>query len=234
MDASQILSNLTSQFGGLDRCFEKHNFEELNGIDFQTLLQAFYFFVQKFGYSTGAIFDVGSNAGSFVKALQVFSIQQNIHCFEPHPVINKKTKELYPFIRMNEYCLGNHDGFQDIYIPQWSVGLSSFIYRPVFDKLDQKIFTLNVKCQTLDSYCKENSISEIDFIKIDVEGAEKMIFEGAKGFLQAKKIKCGIFEVGQTLLDAKTSEEEIVTLLQGYGYVIDRSISSENLLFYLP
>jgi FkbM family methyltransferase len=234
MDTAQILSNLNARFGGLERCFEKHNFEELNDIDFQTLYRAFLFFLHKFGYNGGAIFDVGCNAGSFVKVLQVFSLQQNIHCFEPHPVINKKTKELYPFIRMNEYCLGNQDGVQDIFIPQWSVGLSSLIYRPVFDQLNQQIFTLNIQCQKLDTYCKENNITEIDFIKIDVEGAEKMIFEGARELLSNKKIKCGIFEVGQTLIDAKTSEEEVVSLIEGYGYKIDRSISKDNLLFYLP
>jgi FkbM family methyltransferase len=234
MDSAQILSNLTARFGGLERCFEKHNFEELNDIDFHTLYKAFLYFLQTFGYEGGAIFDVGCNAGSFVKVLQVFSLQQNIHCFEPHPVISKKTKELYPFVRMNEFCLGNQDGVQDIYIPQWSVGLSSLIYRPVFDQLGQQIFTLNIQCQKLDTYCAENGISEIAFIKIDVEGAEKMIFEGSTNLLKEKKIKCGIFEVGQTLVDAKTSEQEIISLLEGYGYVINRSFSNDNLVFHLP
>lgn len=40
---------------------------------------------------------------------------------------------------MNNYCLGNTDGSIDIYIPQWSVGLSSVINRPVFSQLNQEI-----------------------------------------------------------------------------------------------
>lgn len=234
MNSAEILSKLNAQFGSLDQCFDKHNFEELNDIDFHTLLRSFIFFLQTFGYNGGAIFDVGCNAGSFVKVLQQFSLQQNIYCFEPHPVLSKKTKELYPFVIMNECCLGNQNGLQTIYIPQWSVGLSSLIKRPVFEQLGQQIFTLDIQCQTLDTYCDKNGISEIDFIKIDVEGAEKMIFEGATNLLKEKKIKCGIFEVGQTLLDANTSEQEIISLLEGYGYIINRSFSDDNLVFHLP
>jgi FkbM family methyltransferase len=36
-----------------------------------------------------------------------------------------------------------------------------------------------VSVVTLDSYCKANGISEIDFIKIDTEGFETEVFEGA-------------------------------------------------------
>ena len=43
--------------------------------------------------------------------------------------------------------------------------------------------------QTLDSYCELNNISQIDFIEIDVEGAEKYIFDGATKLLENKKNK---------------------------------------------
>ena len=74
----------------------------------------------------------------------------------------------------------------------------------------------------------------IDFVKIDVEGAEKMVFEGAIELLQNKKIKCGIFEVEQTLYDANTHENEICNMLMDYGYLINKDISTADYLFYLP
>lgn len=135
---------------------------------------------------------------------------------------------------MNDYCLGNIDGNIDIYMPQWSVGLSSIINRPVFSQLNQTIVKLNVKCEKLDTYCELNNITEIGFIKIDVEGAEKIIFEGANNLLKNKKILCGLFEVGQTLYDANTSELEIIKLLEECGYKIDKTISQTDYLFYLP
>ena len=39
-------------------------------------------------------FDIGCNSGSFVKSLSAFNIKNNVHCFEPHPVLSKKTKEV--------------------------------------------------------------------------------------------------------------------------------------------
>jgi FkbM family methyltransferase len=217
----------------LEKCFEAHSFVELNNIDCGILHKAFSIYLQKFNNKTSVVFDVGANCGSFVKVLQSFGIS-NIVCFEPHPILSKKTKEVYDFITMNSYCLGNIDGTIDINIPKWSVGLSSVIKRPLFSQLNQEIVVLNVKCETLDTYCELNSIHQIGFIKIDVEGAEKTIFEGAEKMLKAHKIICGMFEVGQTLTDANTSEEEIITLLEGYGYKIDKTISSSDYLFYLP
>lgn len=218
----------------LDKCFEQHSFSELNDIDYNVLHKAVSFYLNKFDNKESVIFDIGSNAGSFVKVLQSFNITNNIVCFEPHPVISKKTKEVYNYINMNNYCLGNIDDNIDIYIPKWSVGLSSIINRPVFNRLNQEIIVLNVKCEKLDTYCELNNINEIGFIKIDVEGAEKTIFEGAEKMLKNNKILCGIFEIGQTLYDANTSEEEIVKLLESYGYIIDKTISQSDYLFYLP
>ena len=218
----------------MERCFETHSFQELNNIDFK-ILQNILFHFAKFRKSLNkesVFFDVGTNAGSFIKALNVFAFS-NVHCFEPHPFLSAKTKEVYPHITMNNFCLGNSNGLIDIYIPSMSVGLSSIVRRPVFDNLNQVITKLNVKCQTLDSYCEEHAIQQIDFIKIDVEGAEKTVFEGAKDMLQSHRIKAGVFEIGKTLTDAGTSTEEVCALLESYGYVIEKQFSQNDYVFLL-
>jgi FkbM family methyltransferase len=63
---------------------------------------------------TSVFFDVGCNAGSFVKMLKNKNIYNNIHCFEPHPVLSKTVKEMYPHVIMNNHCLYNKDGNIDI------------------------------------------------------------------------------------------------------------------------
>lgn len=196
------------------------------------LIAAVRFGLQKFP-SSSVFFDVGCNAGSFVKVLTGFGIYKGIHCFEPHPVLSRKVTEVYPHVTMNELCLGSSEGTIDIHIPMHSVGLSSIIQRPVFSRLNQPITTLNVKCTTIDAYCKERGIDSIDFIKIDVEGAEKHVFLGARGMLASKKIKCGIFEIGETLTDAGTSAEEICDMLTGYGYTVNKTLSSSDYVFHV-
>ena len=214
------------------KCYEKHNFVELNNIDISTLINILSFHLKLFPENK-VFFDVGSNAGSFIKALSNFNIYNDIHCFEPHPIISKNTKQIYNYVKMNDFCLSNTDGIIDMNYPMWSVGLSSIIKRPIFDNLGTEIKVVKTKSQKLDTYCFENNINYIDFIKIDVEGAEKLIFEGALNLLEQKKIKAGVFEIGETLKDANTSETEIESLLINYGYIINKNLSNNDWYFYL-
>ena len=218
-----------------EKCFEKHSFTELNHIDvekFNTLLQKYNPAFHNDNNKT-VIFDVGCNAGSFIKMLEHYGIEDTVHCFEPHPVLAKTVKNKYSNVKMNEICLSNYNGMTQIYIPTWSVGLSSMIRRPVFDTLGQDINCLTVPCKTIDTYCEENKMDHIDFIKIDVEGAEKMVLEGAHKLLSSKRIKAGMFEVGQTLQDAGTSTDELVRIVESYGYTLDRTISDSDIVFIL-
>jgi len=182
------------------------------------------------------IFDVGCNGGSFIKVLNHLNIKNNIHCFEPHPYLSDYTKQIYPFITMNKYCLTNNIGTIDVTFHMWSVGLSSIIHRPVFDRLKslgQEFKQINVKCETIDNYCKINNKKKIDFIKIHVEGAEKMVLDGANNMLKNNTIKMGIFEIGETLVDAGTSEDEICKYLMKYNYKIDKNFVPNNYIFYI-
>jgi FkbM family methyltransferase len=219
-----------------NKCFQKHNFGELNNLDVNILYKSILFYKNKFQNIPETIFDVGCNAGSFIKVLKNFNITDNIHCFEPHPYLSEYTNNIYSFIKMNKICLTDNIGTVDITFPQWSVGLSSIINRPVFDKLKsegQQFKTINVNSDTIDNYCKSNNIENIDFIKIDVEGAEKMVLDGAINMLKNNKIKMGIFEIGETLTDAGTNENEICNYLMEYNYIIEKNIVPNNYIFYL-
>ena len=59
-----------------------------------------------------------------------------------------------------------------------------------------------------------------------------MVLDGAKNMLENNKIKVGIFEIGETLKDANTSEDEICNMLENYNYKIYKEIPN-NYLFYL-
>lgn len=218
-----------------DKCFEKHSFTELNNLDYNILNFAIQYFKKQNKNASPVFFDVGCNAGSFIKVLSNNNFYKNIHCFEPHPRLSNVVIEKYPHIIMNKICLTDYIGNININIPLWSVGLSSIINRPVFERLKtegQDITVLNVNTNSIDNYCNEKSINNIDFIKIDVEGAEKIVFDGAKTMLENNKIKMGIFEIGETLKDANTSENEICTMLENYNYKIYKEIPN-NYLFYL-
>jgi FkbM family methyltransferase len=194
------------------------------------------------------MFDIGCNAGSFIKVVKTLPFANNIkiHSFEPHPALCKYVKNKYTDVISNEYCLTNTVGKGHIYIPSQSVLISSIINRPVFDilrtkpgadKTIQKVWKYETKFNTIDNYCKENDINSIDYIKLDVEGAEYMVFEGAAQMLKNRKIKGGQFEGtpgGTCLKDAGASFDMIKTLLNSHGYeVILDSSTPNDVLFYL-
>jgi len=217
----------------MENCFKKHSFQELNNIDMDVFRKIYRKYRYIFHKKNGVYFDIGCNAGSFVRFIENCNKSFSLHCFEPHPILSKKTKEIYPDIIMNNFCLGEENKDIVINIPEFSVGISSIINRPVFKSLNQKIFTHETKMMTLDSYCELTNINQIDFVKIDVEGYEKNILVGCQKSLQNKIIKAGMFEIGETLKDAGTTEEEIENMLYNYGYKVDKTTSKNDYVFYL-
>lgn len=206
---------------------EKQTLDDLN---ISTLHRAFNFYLNNFYCYTDCIFfDIGSNAGIFVKVLKRFDIKNNIHCFEPNKDLSIITKETYPYLIMNNYCLGNIDGYTDI--PDNTFDSSSSTH--VLPRINEEV--LNVECKKLDTYCEINNITKIDFIKIDVNGKANNIFEGATKMLENKNIYCGVFEIKNPNHDDNNRKiDEIVKKLENYGYKVNKQISQNMYIFYLP
>jgi len=75
------------------------------------------------------------------------------------------------------------------YLPKtndWDYGnKSSSIFEPKSHQPDWMKFEKisNIKSNTLYNFCKENNISNIDFIHMDVQGAERLVLDGAGDFI---------------------------------------------------
>lgn len=149
------------------------------------------------------ILDIGCNNGS--KSLWFFEIFKNpkVYCFEPEPRAIARFKAKvgrHPNINLFEIALCDHNGeiefFQSngyrnnedkTWIPEgWD--LSGSIRQPKehlvvhpWVKFGQKIV---VTASTLDTWCDKHGIEEIDFIWMDVQGAEIDVFRGGKNSLR--------------------------------------------------
>lgn len=74
---------------------------------------------------------------------------------------------------------------------------------------------------TIDAFCKEKGISRIDLMKVDAEGFEKEVLEGASYLLSCGRIKKIVFELSPMVLsDLGRGIETVFGLLQSYGYEI--------------
>jgi FkbM family methyltransferase len=129
-------------------------------------------------YQKKTILDIGANIGGYSYYLAPIASQFSGTCiaFEPGvQIYNRLTKNIEQCNFISErIALSNTNGFGDLYLPV-SQGCSSLIKHPEFDGLK----TESVALMRLDDYIKKNAIDNIGFIKIDVEGHEFEVIEGA-------------------------------------------------------
>ncbi|HOW26138.1 MAG TPA: FkbM family methyltransferase [Bacteroidales bacterium] len=154
------------------------------------------------GKENPIILDIGCNDG--FNTLWFFKIfeKPKVYCFEPDPRAIARFKRKVgqnPNIQLSEIALCDHDGEIDFYqsgghldeemvktMPEgWD--LSGSIRQPKNHLIYNKWVTFNqkitVKASTLDTWCKTNYIDAIDFIWMDVQGAEIDVFKGGTNTL---------------------------------------------------
>ena len=153
------------------------------------------------------IFDVGANVGQSVKILKKIFPNAIIHCFEPDnnaykilfkSYYNNETVKLNPFglgeknehLEFNSYIETGKSSFYKLNLD------TEFIkYKANVWGVDQKEYldsTYQKEIKTIDNYCEQNNIKKIDFLKIDTQGYEENVINGAN-----KMIKNNLIDVIQ-------------------------------------
>jgi FkbM family methyltransferase len=146
------------------------------------------------------IFDVGANIGYVSRLYRHTFTDAQVYAFEPNPKVfevlqgemqRDRNIHAYP------YAVSSQNGDVTFLVNQKSG--SSSLFRPT--DANRKRFHLSepepitVRAVSLDSFCQQEKIPEIDILKLDMEGAEIMALEGAMQLLSEAKIKVVYTEV---------------------------------------
>lgn len=134
--------------------------------------------------------DVGANIGWYTTLLQkIVGNDGSVHAFEPVPNVYEKLRrnvshnEPPSNVKINNLALGNTEKIVDLHIfanlPEGHHSIATF------DNTEYESFSCRMI--TLDSYLTENQIGEVNFVKVDIEGAEKMMLEGADILFKQKR-----------------------------------------------
>jgi len=177
------------------------------------------------------VFDIGAHQGAWSREVLSIAELEKLYAFEPIPQIFTELQNnlsSYLNLFLINCAISSRNGTRTFY---WYAGDSSIsemsnLYqrKEVEENLNIHIIPIEVQTQTLDSFCDENAITHIDFLKIDTEGAELEVLQGASRLLKENRICYLQFEYGGTYSDAGITLKEVCKLLTKFSYRVFRII----------
>ena len=148
------------------------------------------------------VFDVGANDGEHANYLMTnFEHKFVIYSFEPSIDAFDKLKSnvgQYKNSKIFNFGMGDKNEILPLWSPTPGSYLASLLKLDFSVRYkDKKIVTSkNVEIKKLDTFCAENNINNIHFLKIDVEGYEMQVLQGAKRMIDSNSIYSIQFEFG--------------------------------------
>jgi FkbM family methyltransferase len=177
------------------------------------------------------VFDVGTNIGKYTKLFSILvEPKGRVYAFEPTQKSFLQTLQAVQEVGYNnvvctpkaifsENTTLTFNEFPDEYSSWNSIGKPHMADPHDSNRIVQIKQSIEVEAITLDSFCRENNIDHIDYLKLDVEGAEIFALRGANNLLKNRKVRYLQFEISQEMLvglhtDAKT----VFDYLYALGY----------------
>lgn len=171
------------------------------------------------------LFDVGAHVGDYALAARgAFGQKATIHCFEPNPSLFGTLAPRVSDdagISCHELAVGKDTGSATLFLDAVGSSRGSLI-RDTFNVTEKSVGASHeVAVTTLDEFARENDIARIDLIKLDVEGHELAVLQGAARLLADDAIEVVQFEFGERNLASRTFLRDFWDLF-GPRYEISR------------
>lgn len=172
-------------------------------------------------FSIKIVFDAGANVGAW-SAFAASAFQEaKVFSFEPIPeIFNQLDKNCRSESRIHPICAGLSDENKAIdfyYYPQGKLFNSMFN-----NTIEGEKQLVNCKVMRGVDFCNEQNIDHIDFLKIDVEGAEHLVLQGFEPLLATGRIHVIQFEYGRNNIHSKFLLRDFYQLLESNGYLLGK------------
>ncbi|MBY0357049.1 MAG: FkbM family methyltransferase [Candidatus Obscuribacterales bacterium] len=171
------------------------------------------------------IFDVGANEGQTIKSLKRAFPKSTIHSFEPSPELFLKLKQNYERdgVHVWNLGLGAESKQSKLYENSSCSGMNSFLELGEFGWGEIAKESL-INIDTVDNFCRQQKIDQIDLLKSDTQGFDLEVVKGAAEMIGKNKIGLVFIEICFLPL-----YKNAPTLGQIYDYLIERNFYCFNI-----
>ncbi len=169
--------------------------------------------------------DVGANVGDTVTLIRDAMPGCTVHAFEPNPATFATLQQRHgqtPGIVLNNSGVGSTEDTLKLNAVA-NHALNSFL--PLTPdgrrRLDVSGSTrvVEVPVVRLDTYATNHDVENIDLLKIDTQGFEMHVLQGAVGLFDARRVACVLIELNFVDLYAGQAKPvEIISFLQERGF----------------
>ncbi|WP_235938438.1 FkbM family methyltransferase [Chitinophaga solisilvae] len=171
--------------------------------------------------SSGAILDVGANVGHYSVMLRKNNIKLPIYAFEPHPVTFRELEKAAATYQFTAVPFGAGEAATTTAIYDYGAGTSSHasLYKDVIEQLHHGVAQeVAIALTTIDEFVAAHQINEIALLKIDTEGHELAVLNGAKETIRRGIVKAVQIEFNSMHVISRTFLKDIVDLLPEYEF----------------
>lgn len=158
--------------------------------------------------------DVGCHTGAILRIMLSYAAKGRFYAFEPLPDLFRGLVESFRNDRvvLSELALSDHAGLEPFNHVITNPGYSGFVMRR-YDRPREQDETIQVRTARLDDLI--DAKDRVDFIKIDVEGAELLVLKGAERTLRSCRPMI-LFEYGLGAADCYGTRPQDM-----FGYLCD-------------
>jgi FkbM family methyltransferase len=175
-------------------------------------------------FNPATIFDVGANRGEWSEHCAKVFPSAKIHSFEIVPQTAERLRARIngnPNVVVNQFGLSDVNGESSVYIDPERDWLSSTVEgtEVINCGVTRRI---SGRTATGDDYLAEHAIDQIDFLKIDVEGAEHRVLNGFARGLADRRITVIQFEYGHINIFSHFLLLDFYRLLEPLGFSLGK------------
>ena len=180
-----------------------------------------------------AVIDAGANVGDWTSLFRKHTADRKgtIYALEPQPAAAARIRALHlECCEVLELALGEHPGRATFHSggPLDTTG-SLFERRDTYGG-GRTFNSFEVEVVRIDDLVQQRGIEQIDFLKMDLEGAEHQALKGAAQCLSSRRIRALSFEFGTSNVNARVFFRELYNLLADGGFDIFRVTPAGRLI----